>query len=182
VNGEIREIDVGEANGRRFLGIASCGFDSDANRIANETRVIKGPLVYAFAALRALIRWKPARFTIAVGEERTRFTGYTVAVANSKAYGGGMFIAPDADLADGLFDVVLCGEAGKLHFLANLPKVFKGTHVENEEITVFRAPAVTLSASRPFEVYADGEHITDLPATVRVLPGALRVVAPPAPA
>ena len=62
--GTTREIDVGEANGRRFLGIASVGFDSDANRIANETRVVRGNLVYAYAALRALAAWKPARFTV----------------------------------------------------------------------------------------------------------------------
>ena len=54
--GETRQIDVGEANGQRFLGIASVGFDSDANRIANETKLIRGNLVYAYAALRALRR------------------------------------------------------------------------------------------------------------------------------
>jgi diacylglycerol kinase family enzyme len=111
-----------------------------------------------------------------------RFTGYTVAAANSKAYGGGMFLAPDADLADGELDVVMVGEVGKLRFLGNLPKVFKGTHVKEDEVRVFRTPSVTLDANRPFSVYADGEHITELPATVRVLPGALQVVAPPAPA
>ncbi len=60
----MREIDVGEVNGRRFLCIASMGFDSEANRIANEAKVIKGNLVYAYAALRALAAWRPATFTI----------------------------------------------------------------------------------------------------------------------
>ena len=180
--GTTREIDVGEANGRRFLGIASVGFDSEANRIANETRFIRGNLVYAFAALRALLAWKPARFTVRVGEENLRFTGYTVAVANSKAYGGGMFIAPDAELDDGQFDVVMVGRVGKLRFLANLPKVFKGTHVDNDEVRVFQTPRLELSASRAFAVYADGEHITDLPARLRVLPQALTVIAPHPPA
>jgi YegS/Rv2252/BmrU family lipid kinase len=177
--GQTREIDVGEANGRRFLGIASVGFDSEANRIANKARIVRGNLVYAYAALRALISWKPARFSIHVGDERLRFTGYTVCAANSKAYGGGMFVAPDADIADGEFDIVLVGEVGKLRFLSNLPKVFKGTHVENDEVRVFRAPRLELSASRPFAVYADGEHLTDLPASLRLLPRALRVIAPP---
>jgi YegS/Rv2252/BmrU family lipid kinase len=179
--GQTRMIDVGEANGRRFLGIASVGFDSDANRIANETRLVRGNLVYAYAALRALFAWKPARFTVRAGEDQLRFTGYTVAVANSKAYGGGMFVAPDADLSDGEFDIVMVGEVGKLRFLGNLPKVFKGTHVENDEVRVFRAPYLELSASRPFAVYADGEHLTDLPASLRIIPAALRVIAPPAP-
>jgi YegS/Rv2252/BmrU family lipid kinase len=178
--GETRRIDVGEANGQRFLGIASVGIDSDANRIANRARLFRGNLVYAYAALRALAGWRPARFTVQAGDDRLRFTGYTVAVANNKAYGGGMFIAPDADLADGLFDIVMVGEYGKLRALGNLPKVFKGTHVESDEVKVFRAPFLELSASRPFAVYADGEHLTDLPASLRILPGVLSVIAPPA--
>jgi YegS/Rv2252/BmrU family lipid kinase len=177
--GHTRTIDVGEANGKPFLGIASVGFDSDANRIANESR-LGGNLVYAYAALRALIAWKPARFTIAVGDARTRMEGYSVVVANSNAYGGGMFVAPDADLDDGEFDVVTIAKVGKLRFLGNLPKVFKGTHVHNDEVQVVRASRLSLSASRPFAVYADGEHLTDLPAELRVIPHALRVLVPPA--
>ncbi|MBS1894645.1 MAG: diacylglycerol kinase family lipid kinase [Actinobacteria bacterium] len=177
--GHTRTIDVGEANGRRFLGIASLGFDSEANRIANASR-LGGNLVYAYAALRALSAWKPARFTIAIGDQRTRVEGYSVVVANSSAYGGGMYVAPDADLEDGEFDVVTIGKVGKLRFLGSLPKVFKGTHVENDEVQVVRASRLSLSASRPFAVYADGEHLTDLPADLRVIPHALRVLVPPA--
>lgn len=177
-----RTIDVGEVNGRRFLCIASCGFDSDANRIANEARVVRGNLVYAYAALRALIAWRPASFTLQLDGETVENVGYSIAVANSKAYGGGMFIAPDADLSDGCFDVVLTGQRGKLHFLLNLPKVFKGKHVENEEVRVMRATEVSVDADRPFAVYADGEHLADLPANHRILKGALRVIAPATPA
>jgi YegS/Rv2252/BmrU family lipid kinase len=177
--GHTRRIDVGEANGKRFLGIASAGFESEANRIANETKFLRGNLVYAYAALRTLLRWKPARFTVRVDDERIRFTGYSVSAANSQAYGGGMFIAPDAELDDGELDIVTVGEVGKLRFLGNLPKVFKGTHVEEDEVHVFRAPHLELSASRPLAVYADGEHLTDLPASVRLLPRALSVLVPP---
>ncbi len=176
--GHSRLIDVGEANGRRFLGVGSVGFDSEANRLANETRFIRGSLVYAYAALRTLLRWKPARFTVRVDEERVRFTGYSVSVANSRAFGGGMFVAPDAELDDGMFDVVMVGDGSKLRFVGNLPKVFKGTHVELDEVRVFRAPHLELSASRPIPVYADGEHLTDLPAALRVLPRALAVIVP----
>ena len=52
-----------------------------------------------------------------------------------------MYIAPDAELDDGEFDIVTVGEVGKLRFLGNLPKVFKGTHVEEDEVRVFRAAA-----------------------------------------
>jgi YegS/Rv2252/BmrU family lipid kinase len=178
VAGRTRAVDVGEVNGRRFLCIASCGFDSDANRIANEARLVKGNLVYAYAALRAMAAWKPARFELVLDGERWVHTGYSVAAANSKAYGGGMFLAPDAELDDGRLDVVCVGEVGKLRYLANLPKVFKGRHVENDEVTVRRAAEVEISADRPFAVYADGDHLADLPATIRVLPRALNVIVP----
>lgn len=180
LGGHSRRIDVGEVNGKRFLGIASVGFDSEASRVANETHFLRGSLVYAYAAIRTLIGWKPARFTIQVGERRERVSGYSVSVANSRAYGGGMLIAPDAELDDGRFDVVTIGEASKLRFVGNLPKVFKGTHVENDEVRVFRASRLELSASRPFPVYADGEHLTELPASLRVLPRALDVLVPAA--
>ena len=178
--GESRRIDVGEANGKRFLGIVSIGFDSEANRLANETSFLRGNLVYAYAALRTLLTWKPGRFTVRAGEERVRFTGYSVSVANNRAFGGGMFIAPDAELDDGEFDIVTVGDVGKLRFVSNLPKVFKGTHVDEDEVRVFRAPQLELTASRPFPVFADGEHLTDLPASLRVLPRALSVLVPPA--
>ena len=175
----VRELDIGEVNGKRFLCIASMGFDSVGNRIANETRFIRGGLVYAYAALRTLATWKPATFTVTLdGTETVEVTGYAVAVANSRAFGGGMFIAPAAELDDGLFDVVMSGHTGKLRFLVNLPKVFKGTHVDEDEVTVRRASTVEVSADRDFEVYADGEHLSDLPARLRVLPGALSVIAP----
>jgi YegS/Rv2252/BmrU family lipid kinase len=177
--GHSRPIDVGEANGVRFLGIASIGFDSEANRLANETHFLRGNLVYVYAGLRTLLGWKPARFTLGIDEQRLRFTGYSVSVANSRAFGGGMFIAPDAELDDGEFDIVVVGEVGKLRFVGNLPKVFKGTHVEEDEVRVFRAPRLELSASRPLPVYADGEHLTDLPVSLRLLPRALSVLVPP---
>jgi YegS/Rv2252/BmrU family lipid kinase len=176
-----RTIDVGEVNGRRYLGIASVGFDSDCQDIANRTKVVRGRWVYAYSALRALAAWKPARFTLRIGEESLRFTGWSVAAANSGMFGGGMRLAPDASLEDGEFDIVMIGDSGKLHYISNLPKVFKGTHIENEEVRIVRARSLELSASRPFAVYADGEHLTDLPASFRVLPRALSIIAPPAP-
>jgi YegS/Rv2252/BmrU family lipid kinase len=178
--GESRSIDVGEANGRRFLGIVSVGLDSECNRLANEVRLLRSNLVYVYSLFRTLAGWKPARFTIAIGDERTRISGYSISVANNSTFGGGMRIAPSAELDDGLFDIVAIGEIGKLRYLSNLPKVFKGTHVDADEVSVFRAPRLELTASRPFPVYADGEHLTDLPVSLRMLPRALGVIVPPA--
>ncbi len=178
--GHERAIDVGEIEGKRFLCIASCGFDSDANRIANEARAVRGNLVYAYAALRALAGWKPATFHLELNGQVREVYGYSVAAANGAAYGGGMYAAPDASLDDGLLDVVWCEQMGKLRFLFRLvPASFKGAHVNEPEVTVERATEVRISADRPFVVFADGDPIATLPATVRVLPKALRVLVPP---
>lgn len=178
LSGRSRPIDVGEANGRRFLGIASIGFDSECNRLANETHWLHGNTVYAYSMPRTLIGWRPARFTIAVGGERKRIGGYLVAVANNSVYGGGMWIAPEAKIDDGQFDVVSIGEIGRLRFLWGLRDVLKGTHLGRDEVGVFRAARLELDASRPFPVYADGDHLTDLPVTLRVLPRCLPILVP----
>jgi YegS/Rv2252/BmrU family lipid kinase len=175
--GSTRTIDVGEVDGSRFLGIASCGFDSEANRLANESR-FGGSLVYAFAALRALIAWKTATFTLELEHGTERVSGYTVAAANSKAYGGGMLAAPNAELDDGLLDVGVTGDVSKLRFVRGLSQIFKGEHLETLEVRVWRAARVRIEADRPFTVYADGDPIAELPATVCVLPRALSVIAP----
>jgi YegS/Rv2252/BmrU family lipid kinase len=179
VSGVAQPLDLGEVNGRTFISIASCGFDSVANRIANETRLIRGNLVYAYGALRALTGWRPATFTLELdGAERRTFTGYTVGAANSNAYGGGMLLAPDASPHDGLLDVVIVGDVPKLRFLRLLPTVFRGTHVHQPNVEVIRSSRVTISASRPFTMYADGDPIAELPVTVRALPDAIRVIVP----
>lgn len=173
-----RRLDVGRVGEEAFLGIASCGFDSDANRIANSSRLVRGRLVYSYAALRALARWRPAGFELRLDGEPVEMRGYSVAVANSRAYGGGMLIAPDAELDDGCFDVVLTADMSRLRFLANLPKVFGGTHVSNPRVSVRRAASVEIAADRPFGLYADGDLVAELPARVTIEPAALSVIAP----
>jgi YegS/Rv2252/BmrU family lipid kinase len=175
--GHTRPVDVGEANGERFLGIASVGFDSEANRIANDSR-LKGHLVYAWAGMRALIGWKPERFALIEGGIQSRMTGYTVAVANNGFYGGGMHMAPEADPCDGKLDVVTIGDVPKLRFMIHLPRVFRGTHVNGETVRTWQTKAIEIRASSDLTVYADGDPLTTLPAKVRILPSALSVIVP----
>ena len=177
--GVVEDARAGES-GRAFVGVASAGFDSDCNRIANEAPAWLGSLAYAYSALRGLLSWKPARFTIELDPpgERYSFSGYSVIVANSPTYGGGMRIAPEALLDDGLLDVVAIERVGKLRFLANLPRVFKGTHVHMDNVRTFRAAAVEISADRPFTMYADGDPIGELPLRLRSAPAAVQLLVP----
>jgi YegS/Rv2252/BmrU family lipid kinase len=178
VEGEERLLDVANVEGTPYMGIASFGFDSDANRIANEAKLVKGNAVYVYAALRALAGWNPAHFSVTVDGERHEFTGYTVAVGNSKAYGGGMYVFPMAELDDGKLDVIVCKRISKLRFLAELPRVFKGTHVDRDYTEFFRGEEIEVSSDRPFAIYADGDPIGATPAIMRVERRCLRVVAP----
>jgi len=190
-DGATRALDLGEvatisgtgtqARGRAFVGVASVGFDSDANRIANAAPARLGELVYAYGALRALVAWRPARFELQLdGEDARRsFTGFSVGAANSRSYGGGMRVAPDALLDDGQLEVMVAEHTSKLRFATQLmPRVFKGTHVELPTVHVFRAAEVTIRADRPFTVYADGDPIAELPVVIRALPGAVRMLVP----
>jgi YegS/Rv2252/BmrU family lipid kinase len=178
VQGMARLLDVASVDGTPFMSIASFGFDSDANRIANEARFVKGDAVYLYAALRALAGWKPARFTVSVDGDRHEVTGYSVVVGNSRAYGGGMYVLPQAVLDDGLLDVMLAKRASKLTFLRELPKLFKGAHLDSPHAEFLRGAEVEVGSDRPFVIYADGDPIGATPATVRVERRCLRVVAP----
>jgi YegS/Rv2252/BmrU family lipid kinase len=173
-----RDLDLGSVDGRYFACIASVGFDSDANRIANAAPSWLGELVYAYGALRALAAWRPATFTVDVDGERRSFRGYSVVAANTRCYGGGMQIAPDARIDDGELDVVITEHIGRLRFLAKMPKVFKGTHVDEPTVHVLRGREIRIEADRPFEIFADGDPIGELPVTVRAVPGAVRVLVP----
>lgn len=180
--GAERTIDVAEADGAAFLGVLSAGIDSVVQDIVERTRLPLGELVYVYGALRGLATWRAVGWEVEIDGSARSFSGFTVAVANSGMYGGGMRLAPDARLDDGQLDVVLLHDASRLHAVTCMVKMFKGTHVHDAAVEVLPAREVTFRADRPFTAYADGDPIAPLPVTVRVRPGALRVLAPGAPA
>jgi diacylglycerol kinase family enzyme len=89
-----------------------------------------------------------------------------------------MYLVPDASIDDGLLDVVFTKDAPKRDYLKGVGQVFKGTHIDQPSFQLLRGREITFSADRPFRVYADGDPIAELPTTFRVVPRALRVLAP----
>jgi YegS/Rv2252/BmrU family lipid kinase len=178
VEGVEHPIDVPEVDGVSYVGIATTGFDSVANRLANDAKLVRGNLVYLYAGLRTLAGWKPARFDVTVDGVAHSVTGYGVLVANSKAHGGGMYMVPHAELDDGRLDVMMSAASSKLHFLSTLPKLFSGSHVDDPKISFLRGEEIEVRADRPFEVYADGDPVGELPVRIRVARQALRVLVP----
>jgi YegS/Rv2252/BmrU family lipid kinase len=178
LDGAERLVDVAEVNGTPFIGIASLGFNSDANHFANEARLVKGNLVYLYAGLRTLAGWKPAKFTVVVDGEHHEIRGYGVSVGNSKVHGGGMLLFPHAELDDGKLEVLLDEEHSKLTYLGDMVRVFKGRHIGKPYVHLLQGSEVEVSADRPFVVYADGDPLATTPARMRVERRCLRVVVP----
>jgi len=171
-------VDLGYVDDRAFVGIASVGFDSEVQERVLRTKVPLGELVYLYGALATVRAWKAARFTYEVDGVEGSVTGWSVVVANSGMYGGGMNIAPSASVTDGALELVTISECSRRHFLRVLPRVFKGSHVSDWTVAQHRGASVTLDADRPFRVFADGDPIGALPCTITVKPGALRVLLP----
>ncbi|CAB4924389.1 unannotated protein [freshwater metagenome] len=172
------DIDLGEANGSLFLGIASLGFDSEANAAANRAPRILGRGIYVYGAFAALLRWHRATFIVAADAGTEEFLGWSVICANTSVYGAGMFVAPQARVDDGLLDVVSLRDVGRLHFIRAFPKVFRGTHLADPAVHLTRSEQVRVTASRPFDVYADGDRIATTPVTIRVRRDAVQVLLP----
>ncbi|WAB83869.1 diacylglycerol kinase family protein [Microcella daejeonensis] len=160
----------------RFACILSAGFDALVNERANGMRRPRGRSRYTIALLVELLRLRPIDYRLVLDGVEHRERGVLVAIANNRSFGGGMLVAPDAQLDDGLLDVVVVRPLGRLAFLRIYPRVFAGTHVSDPRVVVHRAARVRIEA-QGVVAYADGERIGPLPLDIAVEPGALRVLA-----
>jgi diacylglycerol kinase (ATP) len=162
---------------RYYVNVAGAGFDSEVNAYANRMRVFKGKIKYVVATFALLPGFKDGRFRVVVDGVEHDLPGMLIAVGNGRSYGGGMQVCPTADPEDGLIDLCVIGDISKFDFIKTFPKVFSGRHIEHPAVTVLRGKEVTISAERTLQVFADGEHVGTLPATLSVVPKSLTVVA-----
>jgi len=161
--------------------VTASGFDAEANRWANTVHRLSGTALYVAAVLRTLAVYQPHPFRLTVDGDAHEIKAWLVAVGNGPSYGGGMNIAPAASLDDGLLDVTVVGEMNRAQMLLNFPKVFKGTHTSHPLVTTYRAAHVeleSLDTAVPMDVYADGERVGPLPATMEAISNALTVRVP----
>jgi len=180
-HGKDRVIDLGRVNGRWYTCVTASGFDAEANRWANTVHRLSGTALYVAAVLRTLAVYKPHPFRLTVDGETHDLHAWLVAVGNGPAYGGGMNIAPNARLDDGLLDITVVGDMSRVQMLMNFPKVFKGTHIGHAKVRTFRGARVELESldeSVPMDVYADGERVGPLPAAMEAVRDALTVRVP----
>jgi len=171
-----RPVDVAEAAGRVVVGSVYTGIDAAANDLANRRRLPRRPIAYQLAALAVLARWRPVDYTLTVDGDTVSFTGHTVVVANAPWYGGGLRVAPDACLHDGLLDLITVGALPRRQMLRTLAALRRGTHLGLPGIAARRVQEITIATDRPLPVYADGEPLGRGPVTVRVRPSGLRLI------
>ena len=164
------------AGGRWFAGVLGAGFDALVNERANSWSWPRGRRRYDLAILRELPVLRPRDYVLELDGVRHELPAVLVAVANSPAYGGGLHVCPDAQMDDGLLDVLVVGPLSRTRFVRLYPSVFSGRHVGHPEVQVLRARVVRLN-SPGIVGYADGERIEPLPLTCEAVPGALRVLA-----
>lgn len=168
-----------EAN-RWCVAVLSAGFDAAINGRANELTWPPGRGRYLRGLALELARFRPYGFRLTIDGERWEQQCTLVAVANSRYFGGGMSIAPDASWDDGLLDVVIAGPLSRAGVLGLFPRIYPGTHVNHPICQVVRARSVLLEPSHagpvPPVAYADGERVGPLPLLAEVVPGALRLL------
>ncbi len=192
--GHRRRIDVGRVDHRTraggdairmFLNIGSFGLSGVTDRMVNQSKKrLGGKLSFFAATARAIMAYDNQRVRMTFDDkpaDAVDMTISTVAVANGRYFGGGMFIAPDAAFDDGFFDVVAIGDLGLSDFLLRSRRLYNGTHLTMDKVSHRRAKVIKAEPAAPdqiVELDVDGETPGILPATFRVLPAALDLIAP----
>lgn len=165
-------VDLGEVNGRRFGAICSTGFDSLVNERANAMRWPKGKRKYDIAMLQELPRFKARNYQFNIDGKSYDVNAMLIAVGNGSSYGGGMKVCPEAQVDDGLLDVMILHPVPKIEFLKIFPKVYSGSHVAHPEVEIIRGESITINGDAV--TYADGERISPTPVRINAVPGALK--------
>lgn len=179
IDGNVREVDVALANGKRYLGVAGLGFDSEVAWYANnKVKLLRGSAVYLYAILRVLPRFTPHPVRIRTESGSREEEIMFAVVGNSRQYGGGIRITPDALVDDGLLDLCIVHKTTRLQLLKTLPRAYSGAHVTSPFVEMGRGREFHFDSERPLEIYADGEALTQTPVTFGLAPEKLRIVAP----
>lgn len=184
-DGWTETVDLGRIRDRggaaKWFGtVVATGFDSLVSDRTNRMRWPHGRMRYNLALLAELsqLRLLPFRLVLDEGSGSPREIAAELTLAafgNTRSYGGGMLICPNADHADGLLDITMVHSASRMRLIRLLPAVFNGTHVELDEVTTARTKSVEVE-SPGISAYADGEYGCALPAEISAVPAALQIL------
>ncbi len=171
LNTQSLQVDLGNVDGEFFGAIASTGFDSIVNERANSMHFPKGPSKYNVAMALELPKFRPLNYKFVIDGKAYEREAMLIAAGNGSSYGGGMKVCPDADLQDGLLDLMILNPVSKREFVRIFPSVYEGKHIEHPQVEIIRAREISIDA--PAICYADGERVGPMPATISVAEKAL---------
>ncbi|QNG21608.1 diacylglycerol kinase [Rhodococcus triatomae] len=183
VDGWSEEVDLGhivrpDGSEKWFGTVMASGFDSLVSDRTNRMTWPHGRMRYNLAIVAEFFNLKALPFRLVLDGDTVIEQDVTlVAFGNTRSYGGGMLITPDADRSDGFLDITLVSAGPRNRLIRLFPTVFKGTHVKLPDVHTYRARSVTVE-SPGITAYADGEYASDLPVTVSAVPNALRILVP----
>ena len=188
-DGTPRTIDVGRVTYRAWDGgeaeryvanIGSVGMSAAVAQRANAmTKVAGGRATFFYALVRVFLEWKNTPVTVELDDgSRREGRMHDVIVANGQYHGGAMWLAPEAQPDDGLFDVVLIGDITKRDFVTTAPKIYRGTYLSHPKVELLHTRAVAVGAPERLPIELDGEQVGTTPARFEIVPGALRVRVP----
>jgi diacylglycerol kinase (ATP) len=168
-----------------FCSVAGVGLDAEVSRRANALpRWLRGHGGYALALVPTIFRFAPFPMKILIADEgggwaaRSDQPTILAAFANTSTYGGGMKIAPQAQVDDGQFDVCVVGGVDPFKLACLFPTVYFGRHLRIREVEYFHAARLRVETDGPLDVYADGEFVCRTPVEVTIQPGAMNVLTP----
>lgn len=171
------KVDLGRVGDRYFINVAGCGFDAAvAQRVNRGFRLLHGTAAYVAAVYQTLITFKAVQMRLIIDGEPISERALLCTVANSQSYGGGMRIAPLAQVDDGWLDVCLVKAVGKMEFMRIFPRVFTGTHITHPRFMMRKAKRIEVESEPPVPVLVDGDVIGSTPAVFQVYPEAVHVV------
>ena len=169
--GEPSQVDLMRIGNRWGASVATAGFSVAVNERANRMRFPRGSSRYTSATMLQLPRMTATGYQLAIDDDEQNIVASLVTIANTSDFGGGMRISPDASPTDGLLDITVVGEVGRIELLTWFRKVFDGSHLDHPEVSTFRGRAVTVTADA--QIWADGEPVAPAPVTIEAVPGAL---------
>jgi diacylglycerol kinase (ATP) len=180
-DGWTETVDLGRIEGKdgehRWFGtVMAAGFDSLVSDRTNRMRWPHGRMRYNLAMLAELSKLRLLPFRLVLDGHEEIVTELTLAAfGNTRSYGGGMLICPTADHSDGQLDITMVHSASRTKLVRLFPTVFRGTHIDLEQVTTARASSIRVE-SAGINAYADGEFVCPLPVEVSAVPGSLHIL------
>ena len=167
----------GQTLRRFFVNAAGVGFDAAVvEKTERLPKYFGGTIPYLAGVILTLFSYKNKPVVLNVASEVMTGRVLNVVAANGGYLGGGMHVAPQAEITDSLLDVVIVGDIGKFELLKELPTVYKGTHINHPKVKVKKVSRLTIQSPEPMLIHADGELLGESPASFWVVPLALSVV------